>query len=118
MLTGPQATPRKPRTAEFEGNATYVLSGGLGGVGQSIAQWMVDRGARNLAFFSRSGAAKPDANAFIQKLRRQGVQAVAYVCDIGDVEQVKQVVAQCKNELPPIRGLIQAAMSLAVGCPE
>jgi hypothetical protein len=78
---------------------------------------MVNHGARNLAFFSRSGATKPDAKAFLEKLSQDGVKAVAYMCDIGDSDQVERAVEQCKKELPPIRGVIQGAMSLAVSSP-
>lgn len=106
--------PRKVKTAKFDSEATYVLSGGLGGLGRSLSQWMVDHGAKNLAFFSRSGASKPDAQAVLEKLARDGVRAVAYACDIGNPEQVERAVEKCKQEMPPIRGLIQAAMSLAV----
>jgi len=42
------------------------------------------------------------------------VRAVAYACVIGNPEQVEQAVEKCKQEMPPIRGVIQAAMSLAV----
>lgn len=108
------AAPSPVKAAEFDGNATYVLSGGLGGLGRTLSQWMVDHGARNLAFLSRSGAAKPEAQALLNKLAEEGVQAVAYACDIGNAEQVQTAIAQCQEEMPPIRGVIQAAMSLAV----
>jgi Asp/Glu/hydantoin racemase len=75
---------------------------------------MVDHGAKNLAFFSRSGATKSDAKALIDKLTSDGIRAVAYACDIGDPAQVERAMEQCKKDMPPIRGIIQAAMSLAV----
>jgi hypothetical protein len=43
------------RRPSFDPHATYVLAGSLGGVGRSIASWMVDRSARSLAFLSPSG---------------------------------------------------------------
>jgi len=100
--------------AKFSSGVTYILSGGLGGLGRHLSKWMVDHGAKNLAFFSRSGATKPDAKAFIDKLNSEGIRAVAYACDIGNAEQVERAMEQCKKEMPPIRGIIQAAMSLAV----
>lgn len=102
------------KTAKFDSDATYVLSGGLGGLGRALSQWMVDHGAKNLAFLSRSGASKQDAKAVLKKLAKDGVRAVAYACDIGNPEQVQQAIEKCKQEMPPIRGVIQAAMSLAV----
>ena len=68
-------------------------------MGRHLSKWMVDHGAKNLAFFSRSGATKPDAKALIEKLTNDGVRAVAYACDIGNPEQVKQTMEQCKRVL-------------------
>jgi len=110
---GLQAVPSKIKEAKFDPNATYLLSGGLGGLGRSLSKWMVDHGAKNLAFFSRSGDKKADAREFLQSLREDGVRAAAYACDIGISADVANAVAQCQAEMPPIRGVIQAAMSLA-----
>jgi KR domain len=108
------ALPRPVKTATFDSEATYILSGGLGSLGRAISKWMARNGARNLAFLSRSGAAKAEYQTFLSELARDGVRTVVYTCDIGIAEQVEQAVARCKEEMPPIRGLIQAAMSLAV----
>ncbi|KAJ5273327.1 reducing type I polyketide synthase [Penicillium angulare] len=35
--------------------ATYVIAGGFGGIARRTARWMVERGARHLLLFSRSG---------------------------------------------------------------
>lgn len=42
-------------------DVTYAIAGGFGGAGQSTVDRMFDCGARNFAFFSRSGDSKPDA---------------------------------------------------------
>jgi KR domain len=108
------ALPKPVMQANFDANVTYVLSGGLGGLGRSLSQWMVDHGARNLVFLSRSGSAKPEARALLDKLATDGVTAIAYACDIGNATQVEEAIESCKKEMPPIRGVIQAAMALAV----
>ncbi|PGH19323.1 hypothetical protein AJ80_04076 [Polytolypa hystricis UAMH7299] len=96
----------------FDTNSTYVLSGGLGGIGRSLAQWMVDNGAKNLVFLSRSGMKRPEARETIDKLVQQGVKAAVYACDVGDAEQVKDAVRQCSEDFPPVKGVIQGAMVL------
>lgn len=40
-------------------DATYLLTGGLGGLGRSVSTWLAERGARHFVFLSRS-AAKPE----------------------------------------------------------
>ncbi|KAJ9488614.1 hypothetical protein VN97_g4706 [Penicillium thymicola] len=45
----------------FDPNASYVLVGGFGGIGRSVARWMVTRGAKNFIFVARSGASSDPA---------------------------------------------------------
>lgn len=104
--------PQPETPANFSPHHTYVLSGGLGGLGRTIAQWMVDRGARNLLFLSRSGTAKESAARLIEDLRLQGVNADAYKCDICDEQAVKDSAIKCRASMPPVKGIIQAAMVL------
>ncbi|KAK1675095.1 KR domain-containing protein [Colletotrichum godetiae] len=98
----------------FEANATYVISGGLGDLGREIARWIVSRGARNLVLLSSRGAAGwPDALKLIQELEcTAGVTVLAPACDIVDQKAVEETLRQASRELPPIKGCIQAAMVL------
>ena len=36
-------------------NKSYVITGGLGGFGLQLTQWLIDRGARTVILTSRSG---------------------------------------------------------------
>lgn len=49
--------PAKPSLLALSGQATYVLAGGLGALGLTIAENMVEHGAEHLVFFFRSGVA-------------------------------------------------------------
>ncbi|KAL8704356.1 MAG: hypothetical protein Q9201_002481 [Fulgogasparrea decipioides] len=93
-------------------NATYVISGGLGGLGRSIIEWMVSLGARNLLLLSRRGARDSNAVSFLEKIMATGTSVVAEQCDIGDENRIKEVLEQAARHMPPIRGCIQASMVL------
>ena len=93
-------------------NASYLLPGGLGGLGRSIAQWLINHGAQSLIFLSRSGAGTPDAAAFVTDLKAQGIQIGIYQCDISNFRQLEETIATCASPFPPIRGVIQCAMNL------
>lgn len=95
----------------FQSDATYVISGGLGGLGRSIAKWMLENGAQNLVFLSRSGAKKPEAQATIATCEQQGARVMAPSCDISDHAAVAAVVESLRD-WPTIRGVIQGAMVL------
>ncbi len=53
--------------------STYVIAGGLGGAGRSIARWMVARNARNLILLGRSGPRTAEAQELVAELRKPGV---------------------------------------------
>ncbi|KAH8883307.1 phenolpthiocerol synthesis polyketide synthase ppsA [Thozetella sp. PMI_491] len=96
----------------FDSNATYVIAGGLGGLGRSVARWIVDRGARHLLLLSRSGATSEEAKALLAELRACGTTVEAPACDISDANKLSEVLRTCKDFMPPIKGCVQAAMAL------
>lgn len=103
-------SPLKP--IRLEEHASYVLSGGLGIVGRSLALWMASVGARNLIFLSRSGDTSPDAKKVIQDLQSQGVRTGVFICDVSDKSSLETVTQRCQATFPPIKGCIQGAMVL------
>ena len=106
--------PSKYKWMKFSPDVTYILSGGLGGLGRSIAQWMIRQGAKNIVFLSRSGAAKPEARSTLDTLIKQGANVCAYACNVSNAEEIKKVIAECEKDFPPIKGCIQGAMVLKV----
>lgn len=112
LLTYLQASI-SPRTQKiFSERATYVIAGGLGGLGQSIARWMTTRGARNLLLLSRSTVEETHATSFVHDMKVKGVRIDTSCCDISSKETLRNILKSSK--LPPIRGCIQAAMVLKV----
>lgn len=91
---------------------TYVLAGGLGGLGRNIATFLVDLGARHICFLSRSPTASPDSETFLAGLRKRQVSVSAYKCDISDMPSLRATLQQCRRDHPPIKGVIQCAMVL------
>lgn len=91
-------------------NATYLLVGGLGGLGRSLARQFVACGARNIAFLSRSGGETPEAQALVQELSVARVKA--FRGDVTDAASFRKAMDQCERELPPVKGVVQMAMVL------
>ncbi|KAK7441330.1 mycocerosic acid synthase [Colletotrichum acutatum] len=104
--------PCRPR-AEFVSNATYIVSGGFGGLGLEIIRWMVSQGARNLIITSRKGPVDENAKDFIRNLQSNGITVVAPCCDITDKKGLEQAIASALSYLPPVRGCIQASTVLS-----
>ncbi|KAI8939049.1 hypothetical protein NX059_004887 [Plenodomus lindquistii] len=93
-------------------DATYVLIGGTGGLGRSIARWLASNGAKHIVLLSRSGVANGKAKIEIDALNQAGTQVVVRRCDVADRSDVDRLVSTGLSGLPPVRGIIHGAMVL------
>ncbi|KAK1141874.1 Mycolipanoate synthase [Aspergillus melleus] len=93
----------------FRGNASYLLVGGLGGLGKAIASWMALNGTRHLMFLSRSAGKSEEDRVFLNELNTMGCSTQCFACDIADLNAVKYAVGQAPL---PIAGVMQMAMVL------
>ncbi|KAL8902621.1 MAG: hypothetical protein Q9207_004534, partial [Kuettlingeria erythrocarpa] len=91
-------------------DCSYLLVGGLGGIGRATASWMLKRGARNLIFASPSGSDKKHSQEAVALLRDQGACVAVYKCDISIRADLEQLLASCMQDMPPIRGMIHGAL--------
>ncbi|GJN76281.1 putative Hybrid PKS-NRPS biosynthetic cluster [Purpureocillium lilacinum] len=96
-------------TPLFTTSKTYLLVGGLGGLGRTLSQWMVRKGATKLAFLSRSGADKTEAKATVDWLVERGVEVNVYRGDVSKRADVQSCIDKIGNNLG---GVFQAAMVL------
>ncbi|KAF4914963.1 Highly reducing polyketide synthase alt5 [Colletotrichum fructicola] len=106
------ATPSQKASWTFSPDATYVISGGLGGIGRGIARWMTKRGARNLVLLSRTGPTRKSAQALMAELKSKGVMVSCPAADVTDAAALRKALDDVSAEMPPVKGCIQAAMVL------
>jgi acyl transferase domain-containing protein/NADPH:quinone reductase-like Zn-dependent oxidoreductase len=95
-------------------DATYLITGGLGGLGLLVADWLVEQGARHLVLTGRSPASDT-ARSAMARLEHRGVNVRVVSCDVGDAKSVAALVQDIARELPPLRGVIHGAAVLADG---
>lgn len=93
---------------------SYLLVGGLGGLGQAVSRWMVEGGARNLVFLSRSADHSAGFDAFHSELNAMGCSITTVAGDVANPYDVKRAIDACPQ---PVAGVIQMAMVLKVGDP-
>lgn len=97
------ATPR------FDADATYVVTGGFGGLGLVVAQWMAEHGARHLALVGRT----PDpAAAGVRAIEAAGARVIPVAADVADEAQLTAALAVLADSAPPVRGIMHAAAYL------
>jgi phthiocerol/phenolphthiocerol synthesis type-I polyketide synthase C len=94
---------------ELPASATYLVTGGLSGFGLRTAEWLADRGARNLVLLGRRGAGADEAQTVLARLERRGVHVLAWACDVTDRLALHDVLDRIARTLPPLRGIVHAA---------
>ncbi|KAL9076681.1 MAG: hypothetical protein Q9157_003571 [Trypethelium eluteriae] len=114
VVTLPQDTenlPTQPSKQKFQlrDDASYLLVGGLGGLGQAIAVWMAEAGCREIIFLSRSAKNDERYSAFVQELSAIGCTAIMVQGSVVDAAAVETAISYATK---PVRGIIQASMVL------
>lgn len=106
----PATAPRVPISSE----KTYLITGGLRGLGLRVAEWLVDQGARSLALVGRQA---PDATAeeVLARLRARGATVLPMRGDVSHETDVQDVLARIRATMPPLAGIVHSAGALDDG---
>ena len=92
----------------FHAEATYLITGGLGGIGLAVATWMVRQGARHLVLLGR-GPASQSAQDTLDAVRAEGTEVVVARGDVIRADQLAAVLESIGASMPPLRGVVHAA---------
>ncbi len=103
--------PEKARVVE---SGSYLISGGLTGLGLAAAECLVAHGAKHLVLFGRRGP-DPAAQAAIRRMQSAGAEVVAAQIDVAHYDSVAELVARFGQTWPLLRGVIHSAMVLDDG---
>jgi acyl transferase domain-containing protein/acyl carrier protein len=115
VVSFPEAfVPRRgeplPAPFSIKSDGTYLITGAFGGFGKVIARWLVKNGARHLVLSSRSGAATPEAQSFVEELKAQNVDVRVVRADAGSAPDVTRLLAEASATGQPLRGVFHLAM--------
>ncbi|HTN90063.1 MAG TPA: KR domain-containing protein, partial [Sorangium sp.] len=118
----PAAPSPAPAPVALRADATYLVTGGLGGLGLCVARWMVDRGARHLVLLGRRGL--PDRAAWpavprdgeagqkiaaIEALEAAGAAVQIESADVADADRMAEVIGAIQRGRHPLGGVLHAA---------
>ncbi len=96
-----EETDLSVESVQIDASGTYLVTGGLGGLGRRVAEWLVGQGARKVALTSRSGGGED----FVAQLARAGCETQVFAADVGDPMAMQAVFAQLDN----LKGVVHAA---------
>ncbi|OCB21630.1 type I polyketide synthase [Mycobacterium intracellulare] len=104
-----RSAPPSGTPLHLRGDATYLVTGGLGAIGLEIAGHLAANGARHLVLTSRrdpSDATQQRINALGEQ---HGCQIRVVAADVADAHDVARLLASVQAELPPLAGIVHAA---------
>ncbi|HYO51974.1 SDR family NAD(P)-dependent oxidoreductase [Archangium sp.] len=111
-IVAPAADVRRLRA-----HGTYLITGGLGPVGLSLARWMVEQGARHLVLVSHGAetALLPAQQEAVAALETAEARVVVAWADLSDRPALARVLDDITARMPPLRGVVHAAGVVAEG---
>jgi thioester reductase-like protein len=95
-------------TPMFNDRSSYLITGGLGGVGFEVAKWMAQSGAKYIVLAGRNPPNEKVAEE-IHRINSNGRSIVVMQSDVSDYKQCKTLLQRIESELPPLRGVMHAA---------
>ncbi|KAK7792288.1 hypothetical protein R5R35_011035 [Gryllus longicercus] len=109
-LSKPLTLPARPRFY-CQPDASYVLVGGLGGLGLELAHWMVQRGARHLVLVSRRGVTTGYQARRLQQWRAKGVRALVRTDD-ASTRRGAEALLRAAGSVAPVAAIFNLAVVL------
>jgi acyl transferase domain-containing protein/acyl carrier protein len=96
-------------------DGSYLVTGGLGGLGLTFAEWLADQGARALILVGRTGVRTSAQREAVESLRKRGVDVEVVAADISDPQSLGQALEAPRRRMPAMRGVLHAAGLLRDG---
>ena len=100
-------TPPPLMRGRLREDRTYLVTGGLGGIGCAVAAWLADQGAGVIVL---NGRRDPDREAqqAIDALLARGVRIEVELADVTDIAAIDAMLARIDANLPPLGGVIHS----------
>lgn len=110
----PETTPPVNRDRLYlRPDASYLITGGLRGLGLSMAEWCASKGARYLILTNRSGVCELETEEGIKRLEERGVEVMVRASDVSDPDALNELLKQASDTMPPIKGVFHGAAALS-----
>ena len=98
----------RPTPATIRRDGTYLVTGGLSGLGLMIARWLAQRGAGRLVLVGRRSLT-PEVAATLDEFRAGGTIVIAKSIDVSDAGALGGLLELIRKDGPPLRGVVHSA---------
>jgi acyl transferase domain-containing protein len=98
----------RPMSLNIRQDGTYLVTGGLSGLGLEVARWLAQQGAGRLVLIGRRGAG-PRSTPLLQELGANGASIVIQSVDVSDEAELLKLLTFIRETGPPLRGVVHSA---------
>ncbi len=100
--------PPEPAPIALKQDRSYLITGGLGGIGLRIARWMAENSVRHVVLLAR-GEPSQDAAESIEEVRRLGAEVIVIRADVSRAHELAAALDRIRTSMPPLAGVIHCA---------
>lgn len=109
LVRGAPLDPESAGPTPWDGENTFLVTGGTGGLGALVARHLVERhGVRHLVLVSRSGPSAPGAEELRADLEDMGAHVATVACDVSDRAGLAAVL-DAIPDAHPLKGVVHVA---------
>ncbi len=99
----------KKKPSNLHPVGTYLITGGFGGLGELVAEFLIHKGAHHLILIGRK-ISDTDKVALINRLKTLGAQSVAvYLVDVSNTLELSLIFDKIIKGPLPLKGIIHGA---------
>ncbi|MYG18655.1 MAG: KR domain-containing protein, partial [Gemmatimonadales bacterium] len=91
----------------LRGDRSYLVTGGLGGIGIAVADWLAERGAGAIVLNGRRNP-DPEAEEAIQALRQRGATVEVELAAMHDQGAIGGMLVRIERVRPPLGGVLHS----------
>jgi acyl transferase domain-containing protein/acyl carrier protein len=107
------------RISLLKEGGVYLITGGLGGIGLTLAAFLAKNYRAKLVLVGRSASpAKEESIAKMLELETSGGEVLVRGADVSDFQQVREIVKEAVNRFGPVNGIIHTAGAAGGGMVE
>ncbi len=93
---------------EISSEGTYLITGGLGGIGLHVVAWLAKAGAKHLVLIGRTGSLET-ATGEIKGLENKGCEVVVMCADVSNKNELALAFNKIEVSMPPLMGVFHCA---------
>ncbi|NEO53136.1 MAG: SDR family NAD(P)-dependent oxidoreductase [Okeania sp. SIO3B5] len=101
-------TPEFAQPLSLSSDGSYLITGGLGALGLHTAQWLVEKGAKNIVLTGRRPPTEKVTES-LKQLEEKGCQVRVLLGDVAVEAELEKILEQIQTSMPTLKGIIQSA---------